>query len=113
MDNIEIERENFAKFLCVRIDENLSRKQHINDGSTKTSKRIGILYKSREIVKQPLLKQLYFSIIHCHLNYANIARTSTYKSKLEGLYHHQKYVARITVSAIYGSRDFGIGFAKF
>ena len=81
MDNIFIERENVTKFLGVLIDENLSWKQHINNVSTKISKSIGILYKSRGIVKQPLLKQLYFYFIHCHLNYANIAWTSTYKSK--------------------------------
>ena len=52
--------------------------------------------KSRGIVKQPLLKQLHFSFIHCHLNYANIKWASTYKSKLEGIYRHQKHVAPIT-----------------
>ena len=79
MDNIFIERENVTKFLGVLIDENLSWKQHINNVSTKISKSIGILYKSRGIVKQPLLKQLYFSFDHCYLNYANIVWTSTYK----------------------------------
>ena len=59
------------------------------------SKSIGILYKSRGI-----LKQLYFSFIHCHLNYANIAWSNTYKSKLEGLYCHQKHAA-----LIYNFRD--------
>ena len=95
MDNIVIETENVTNFLGVLIDENLSWKQHINDVSTEISKSIGILYKSRGIVKQPLLKQLYFSFIHCHLNYANIAWASTCKSKLEGLYRHQKHAARI------------------
>ena len=66
MDNIAIERENVTKFLGALIDENLSWKQHMNDVRkkiSKISKSIGILYKSREIVKQPLLKQLYFSFI--------------------------------------------------
>ena len=86
MDNTVIEIQNVTKFLGVLtcctyiIDENLSWKQHINDVSTKISKSIGILYKSRGIVKQPLLKQLYFSFIHCHLNYANIAWASTYNA---------------------------------
>ena len=53
MDNIVIERENVTKFLGVLIDENLLWKHHINDVSTKISKTIGILYKSRGIVKQP------------------------------------------------------------
>ena len=56
MDNIAIERENVTKLLDVPIDENLSWKQHINDVSTKVSKSICILYKSRGIVKQPLIK---------------------------------------------------------
>ena len=95
MDNIVIERENVTKFHCVLIDENLSWKQHINDVSTKISKSIDILDKSRGIVEQTLLKQLYFSFIHCHLNYANIAWASTYKIKLEGLYQHQKHAAHM------------------
>ena len=95
MGNIVIERENVMQFLGVLIDENLSWKQHINDVNTKMSKSIGIFYKSRGIVKQPLLKQLYFSFIHCHLDYANIAWASTYKSKLEGRYRHQKHAVRI------------------
>ena len=95
MDSIVIEREHVTTFLGVLIDENLSWKQHINDVSTKISKSIDILYKSRGMVKQPSLEQLYFSFIHCHLNYANIAWASTYKSKLEGFYRHQKHAARI------------------
>ena len=96
MGNIAIERENVTKFLGVLIDENFSRKQHVNDVITKISKSIGILwYQSRGIVKQPLLKQLHFSFIHCHLNCANIKWASTYKSKLEGIYRHQKHVAPI------------------
>ena len=95
MDNIVIERENVTKFLGVLIDENLSWKQHINNVSSKVSKSIGILYKSRQIVKKPMLIQLYFSFIHSHLSYANIAWASTHKSKLEPLYRHQKHAARI------------------
>ena len=37
----------------------------------------------QSLLKQLLLMQSYFSFIHCHLNYANIAWASTYKSKLE------------------------------
>ena len=55
-DDIAIERENVTKFLGVLIDENLPWKQHANYVNTKISKSIGILYKSRGIVKQPLLK---------------------------------------------------------
>ena len=52
MDNIAIERENITKFLGI-----LMKISHGNDVTTKISKSTGILYKSREIVQQPLLKQ--------------------------------------------------------
>ena len=42
-----------------------------------------------------LRKQLYFSFINCHLNYANIAWASTNKSNLQALCRHQKHAARI------------------
>ena len=77
MDNIANERENVTKFLGILIDQKLSWKQHINDVSTKTLKSIGVLYKSRGTVRQPLLKQLYFSFIHFHLDYPNIVWAST------------------------------------
>ena len=57
IDNITIESENVTKFLGVLIDGNLSWKNHINDVSTKS---IGILYKSRGIVKQSLLTVVFF-----------------------------------------------------
>ena len=95
MDNIAIETENVTKFFGVLIDGNLLWKQHINDFSRKVSKSIVILCKSREIVKQPLLKQLHLSFIYYHLNFWNIALAGTYKSKLERFYHHQKCAARI------------------
>ena len=33
--------------------------------------------------------------MNCYLNYANIARASTNKSKLQALYRHQKHAARV------------------
>ena len=68
-----IKREHVTKFLGVFIDENLSWKQHIEILSSKISKSIGILYKSRDVLSRQCLKQLYFSFIHSYVNYANIA----------------------------------------
>ena len=49
VENINIKREHVTKFLGVFIDENLSWKQHIEILSSKISKSIGILYKSRDV----------------------------------------------------------------
>ena len=73
----------------------MSWKQHIDILSSKISKSIGILYKSRDVLSKQCLNQLYFSFIHSYVNYANIAWTSTSKSKLERLYRCQNHAARV------------------
>ena len=95
IENIHIKREHAAKFLGVFIDGNFSWKQHIDIASSKISKSIGILYKSRDVLSKQCLKQLYFSFSHTYVNYANIAWASTSKSKLERLYRCQKHAARL------------------
>ena len=95
IEDIHIKREDVSKFLGVFIDENLSWKQHIEILSSKTSKSIGILCKSRDVLSKQCLKQLYFSFIRSYVNYANIAWASTSKSKLERFYHCQKQGARV------------------
>ena len=95
IENIHIKSEHETKFLSVFIDENLSWKQHINIVSREISKSIGILYKSGDLIRKQCLKQLYFSLIHNYVNYANIAWESISKSKLERVYSCQKHAARI------------------
>ena len=84
--NMHIKREHVTTFLDVFIDANLFWKQHIEKVSSNISKTIGIFYKSRDVLSKQSLKQLYFSFIHNYVNYANIARASTCKSKLERIY---------------------------
>ena len=95
IEDIHIKRGHVTKLLGVFIDENLSWKQHIEILSSKISKSIGILYKSRDVLSKQCLKQLYFSFIHSYVNYANITWASTSKSKLERLYCCQKHAARV------------------
>ena len=63
--------------------------------SSKISKSIDILYKSREVSSKQCLKQLYFSFIHNYLNYVNTAWASTSKCKLERFYYCQIHAARV------------------
>ena len=98
IEDIHIKREHVTKFLGVFIDENLSWKQHIDILSSKISKSIGILYKSRDGLNKQCLNQLYFSFIHSYVNYANITWASTSKSKLERLYRCQKHAARVILN---------------
>ena len=59
IENIHIKREHVTKFLGVFIDDNLSWKQHIDIVSSKISKSISILHKSRDVLSKQSLKQLY------------------------------------------------------
>ena len=51
IENLQFKRELVTKFLGIFIDENFPWKQHIDIVSSKISKSIGILYKSRDILR--------------------------------------------------------------
>ena len=96
-------RESVTKFLGIYIDENLTWKYHIEHPCNKVSKRIGIMHKSKNILSERFMKQLYFWFTHSYSNYSNIAQANTNKSNLISLYHHQKHAIWI----IYDKDRFG------
>ena len=63
IEDIHIKSEHVTKILGVFIDENLSWKQHIEILSSKISKSIGILYKSKNVLSKQCLNQLYLAFI--------------------------------------------------
>ena len=97
--NIEIKVESSVKFLGVIIDENLTWKNHIEVVENKIFKNIAVLYRASPLLDFKNLVKIYFSFIHIYISYANIARTSTFKTKLQGILMKQKHAARITIHA--------------
>ena len=95
INGTDIKRESSIKILGVLLDENLTWKNHIHAIENKISKNIGILFKAKFILNQKCLKSIYFSFIHCYLNYANIAWASTNQSKLRKIHKQQKHASRI------------------
>ena len=83
------------KFLGVILDENVTWKEHIKLIENKTAKNIGILYKAKFLLNQNCLINIYYSFIHCYLNYANISWCSTNHTKLTKLFNKQKHASRI------------------
>ena len=83
-NNIEIKIENSAKFLGVIIDENLTWKNHIG---------VSDLLDFKNLLK------IHFSFLHIYISFANIAWTSTFKTKLKGILKKQKHGARIPFHA--------------
>ena len=98
LNDIKIKREKFIKFLGVYIDEHINWKRHIDFIDKKVSKTLGILYRVRKLLNVDCLKLLYFSFMHSHLSYANIAWASTNQRKTRKLYIKQKKASRIILN---------------
>ena len=58
-----------VKYLGIRIDENLTWINHINDAAIKVNQTNAMLFKVREFLNIKILKLIYYAIFDCHLNY--------------------------------------------
>ena len=75
-------------------------KNHIDYLCKKIAKSTGILYRSRNLLNQSILKNLYYSLIYSYISYAIIAWGNNYKTRLMPLFRLQKCALRtITFSA--------------
>ena len=95
INNTVIERRGSLKFLGVLIDETLSWKDHIKTLESKLSCAIGLLYRTRPYLNLNSRKLCYFSFVHSHLSYANIAWGATHPSKLDKLASLQRHVCKV------------------
>ena len=64
-----IESVESTSFLGIRIDENLTWKNHIDIVCNSLSKKIGILYRLRHFVSRKIMVMLYKSFILPHITY--------------------------------------------
>ena len=90
INNQEIKRTSYTKFLGVLLDENLSWKEHLKYTQNKIAKSIGLMYKAKPFLDKDSLLSLYFSGIHSYINYANLAWASTQETNLKKIYSQQK-----------------------
>ena len=95
MNDVIIERKDSLNFLGILIDETLSWKNHIQVLESKLSRFIGLMYKSRSFLDLSSRKLLYFSFVHSHLSYANIAWVQPHLSKLAKLSSQQRHICKI------------------
>ena len=92
----KIIRKYEVKFLGIILHENLCWNKHIELIENKISKNLGVLYKAKYLLSQKCMINIYFSFIHSsYINYANIAWSSTNRSKLSKLFNKQKHASRI------------------
>lgn len=70
INGVTIEQVKEFKFLGTLIDETLSWNAHVTYICRKVSRNLGILKRSRKYLPQPVLLQLYNSLIMSHLTYS-------------------------------------------
>ena len=96
INNIQIKRVPFSKYLGVIIDENLTWSKHIAGIVSKITRFAGIFYKLREILPRPVLKTIYFSMIYPHILYGIELYANTCMTYLEPLIKTNNKLLRIT-----------------
>ena len=93
--NNDILISNYAKFLGVIIDKNLTWYDHIHYISGKISKGVGILSKLKYILPIIILKLIYNAIISPYITYCNIVWGGTYSNRLNSICVLQNRAIRI------------------
>ena len=101
MDHVHVHSVTPAiKFLGIF---KLNFKFHISHLTTKISKALYFIRNSKNFLTLWGLKALYYSLVHCHLVYANIIWSSAKMSTLNPLLLKQKAAVRIILSSSYNA----------
>ena len=96
INNNCLENLSKAKYLGIILDPHLKYKHHIEYIAEKISKSIGILFKLKKLkTPQPILKQVYYSLIYSLLNYNICSYAGTYNIHLNRLFLLQKRAVRL------------------
>ena len=83
LNDIELERVKYTKFLGVLIQENLKWDTHINHVSNKVSRAVGILAILKHYLPKPVLFTIYHSLCISHISYALTAWGNSYASVIK------------------------------
>ncbi|KAL9979041.1 hypothetical protein ACROYT_G016633 [Oculina patagonica] len=91
--------------LGVTLDENLTWKEHVSNISKKVSKGLGVLMRTREILPNDSLNQIYKSIIQPHFDYCSPVWHTCDKGLRTKLQRLQNRAARIITRSGYEVRS--------
>jgi len=90
----------YYKLLGILFDENLNFNYQISNLSSKLSKAIYFLNKTKNILPPKALKSLYFAYFHSHLLYCPIINSCTSHSNVQKIVKLQKKAIRIVAGCI-------------
>ena len=104
LNNKTLERVNEFLYLGIFLDEDVTCNAHINFIANKISKNIGILKRLKYTLPKNILKTLYSSLIHPHLNYG----TLLWGYNMDRLIILQKKAIRIITHSYYLAHTSGL-----
>lgn len=99
----EIERVKTTRFLGIVIDDKFIWDEHIKHCKKKIVSGIYALNMVKNTLSTHLLRTLYFTLVHPHLNYGCVLWGSTYKKHLNTLSILQKKAIRIVCHSKYNA----------
>ena len=91
------------KFLGLFLDQFLNFKYHIKKIVAKLSSAIFFIRRSKHLLTDSALKTLYFSLFHCHLDYASLAWGTANSSTLNPIIKKQKNAIRLISKSPYNA----------
>ena len=97
INNHDIEIDNTMRFLGVLLDDNLLWKKHTKYLKNKIAKNIELIYRTKSFLEKESLLALYYSLIHSHLNCANLAWGSTYLTNLKKTTQETRVVHNLNI----------------
>ena len=84
-----------VKYLCVKIDANLTWQHHVNDFSIKLNRANALLFKMRKYVSLKILRSIYFAIFDSCLSYCCLVWSQNF-SNIQRILILQEKAVRIT-----------------
>ena len=103
IDNKEILKRPFIKFLGVYLDEQLNWHKHIQIYKSKISRSLYAINTAKQYLAKKHLKTLYYSFIHPYLEYGIPLWGSTHITYTKQLFIIQKKAIRILTNANYNA----------
>ena len=97
LNNKILERVHDFLYLGIFLDEDMTWNSHINYMANKISKNIGILKRLKHTLPKNILKTLYDTLIHSHLNYG----TLLWGFNIDRLKKLQKQAIRVITDSYY------------
>lgn len=93
-----IESSEQIKYLGLHIDQFLKWNVHVDIVTGKLRKLLYKFYQLRQILKKPILINVYKSLIESVLNYGIVIWGGAYESTLKSLYTIQKFLIKIILN---------------